>query len=29
MAGKSKTKVFNAIGQTRIAYSKLKLVCGL
>jgi len=29
MAGKSKTKVFKAIGQTRVAYSKLKLVCGL
>ena len=29
MAGKNKTKVFNAIGQTRVAYSKLKLVCGL
>ena len=24
-----KTKVFKAIGQTRVAYSKLKLVCGL
>ena len=29
MAEKKKTKVFKAIGQTRIAYSKLKLVCGL
>ena len=29
MAGKSKTKVFKAIGQTRVAYAKLKLVCGL
>ena len=29
MAGKNKTKVFKAIGQTRVAYSKLKLVCGL
>ena len=29
MAGKNKTKVFKAIGQTRLAYSKLKLVCGL
>ena len=29
MAGKSKTKVFHAIGQTRVAYAKLKLVCGL
>jgi hypothetical protein len=29
MAEKKKTKVFKAIGQTRIAYSKLKQVCGL
>ena len=29
MAGKSKPKVFKAIGQTRVAYAKLKLVCGL
>ena len=29
MAEKNKTKVFKAIGQTRIAYSRLKLVCGL
>ena len=29
MAEKKKTKVFKAIGQTRIAYSRLKLVCGL
>ncbi len=29
MAEKKKSKVFKAIGQTRIAYSRLKLVCGL
>ena len=29
MAGNNKTKVFKAMGQTRVAYSKFKLVCGL
>ena len=29
MAGKNKTKVLKAMGQTRVAYSKLKSVCGL
>jgi hypothetical protein len=29
MAGNNKTKVLKAVGQTRVAYSKLKLVCGL
>jgi hypothetical protein len=29
MAGNNKTKVLKAVGQTRVAYSKLKSVCGL
>ena len=29
MAGSSKTKVFKAIGKTQVAYSRLRVVCGL